>query len=224
MSWQQFDAWWIDELGSDPAYETVVTPMLLDRLQPKSEALYLDLGAGEGRVMRAVGATGARVHGVDLNRTLARIALAFGPVVVGELPDLSFLRDRAYDGVYCVLTLEHIEDEVAFFAETARVTKPRGVLALVCNHPTWTAPKSTPITDDDGEVLWRPGEYFESGATLERAGDSTVTFHHRSTATLLTAAAEAGWSLERMTEAPHHEYWEQGGIPRLLACRWRRIR
>ena len=37
---------------------------------------------------------------------------------------------------------------------------------------------------------------------------------------LLNGAADAGWSLEQMIERPHHEFYDQIGIPRLLACRW----
>jgi hypothetical protein len=95
------------------------------------------------------------------------------------------------------------------------------VLALVINHPIWTAPDSTPITDTDGELLWRPGEYFSTGKTEIPAGNGTVTFHHRTMASLLNSAAEAGWSLERVIERPHHEFEDQAGVPRLLACRWR---
>jgi hypothetical protein len=40
---------------------------------------------------------------------------------------------------------------------------------------------------------------------------------------LLISAADVGWSLERMIEQPHHEYQDQIGILRLLACRWRLI-
>ncbi len=96
-----------------------------------------------------------------------------------------------------------------------------GVLALVINHPMWTAPESTPITDADGEVLWRPGEYFSSGSSEVPAGEGSVTFHHRTTAALLGTAAEFGWNLESIVETPHHELDDQRGIPRLLACRWR---
>jgi hypothetical protein len=89
------------------------------------------------------------------------------------------------------------------------------------NHPVWTAPGSTPITDIDGETLWRPGAYFSPGKTTEPAGEHRVVFHHRTTAELVNSAADAGWSLERMLEAPHHDLTGQEGIPRLLACRWR---
>lgn len=168
--------------------------------------------------MRTIKAGGSEVHGLDLSFDLVE---SLQTAVVARLPGLP-MRESAYDGVYSVLTLEHIEDHESFFTEAARVTKGGGVLAIVINHPTWTAPESTPITDEDGEVLWRPGRYFEDGWSEVPAGPGTVTFHHRSMSGLLNAAADAGWRLEQSIERPHHDLHDQAGIPRLLACRWRR--
>ncbi len=221
MSWSELTEWWLSEIESDPAYEAVVTPMLLEVLQPQTGSNYLDLGCGEGRVMRTLSHTGISAHGVELNPGLARRASSAGPTVIGMLPDLGFLRDDSYEGAYCVLVLEHIEDHDRLLAEAARVVKTGGALALVMNHPIWTPLGATPIAADDGETLWRSGEYFSPGTLSEPAGDHRVQFHHRTTGSLLEAAAAAGWSLERMVEAPHHELVDQAGIPRLLACRWR---
>ena len=165
MSWSDLSDWWVTEIEDDPAYEAVVNPMLLDVLQPEAGRTYLDLACGEGRVMRALKESGAAAHGVELTLALARRAADSGPVVLGRLPDLGFLRDDSYDGAYCVLALEHIEDEGRFFAEAARAVRPGGVFALVINHPFRTAPEATPISDSDGETLWRPGDYFSSGTT-----------------------------------------------------------
>lgn len=218
MSWTFLTDWWLSEIAGDEAYEDVVTPLLLEVLQPTRGQAYLDIGCGEGRVMRSVSGPGATVRGLDLNFDLVRRA---GSATVADLTDIPF-RDHSYDGVYSVLTLEHVADHERFFAEAARVTKPGGVLALVVNHPVWTAPDSTPISDSDGEVLWRPGDYFSNGMSEIPAGDSSVVFHHRSMSALLNAAAKTGWSLDHMIEQPHHEYEDQAGIPRLLAVRWLR--
>ena len=128
------------------------------------------------------------------------------------------------DGAYCVLVIEHLSDASSFFSSVARSVKPDGSLSLVMNHPVWTAPDSTPMTDTDGEVLWRPGAYFSNGSTDEHAeGERTVTFHHRTISELVNSAADAGWTLVKMEEKPHHEFESQSGIPRLLACHWRLI-
>jgi 2-polyprenyl-3-methyl-5-hydroxy-6-metoxy-1,4-benzoquinol methylase len=218
VNWTELTEWWLAEVSEDPAYAGVVTPLLLKILGPEHDLTYLDVGCGEGRVMRAVAESGATVHGLDINVALARRARL---AMVGHALEIP-ARDAGYDGVYSVLTLEHIPEHDRFFAEMARVTKPGGVLAVVINHPTWTAPGSTPISDSDGEILWRTGEYFSDGSSDIQAGEGTITFHHRSMSALLNAAANAGWNLEQMVEQPHHDFEDQAGIPRLLACRWRR--
>ena len=169
--------------------------------------------------MRTMSDLGMSVVGIDLNEELAAAADS-AAVVIAETPPIP-MRDDTVDGVYSVLAIEHIVELAPLLMEVARVTRTRGVLAVVVNHPVWTAPDSTPITDTDGEVLWRPGEYFSAGKTEISAREGTVTFHHRTMASLLNTAAEAGWSLEQMIEQPHHKLGDQTGIPRLLACRWR---
>lgn len=218
MSWCGLDQWWRDELAGDSAYEKVVTPILLDVLEPEPGLLYGDIGCGEGRVMRRLRSIGVEVLGIDASPGLATQA---GPgSLVAEVPPLP-LRDRSLDGIYLVLALEHILDHAAVFLEAARAVRPGGVMAVVMNHPVWTAPESTPIEDGDGEILWRPGDYFSAGSSALPATEGTIVFHHRTMASLLNAAASAGWALQRLEERPHHELRGQEGIPRLLACRWR---
>lgn len=218
MSWSDLAGWWLSEIADDPAYESVVTPALVDILEPLPEMSYADLGCGEGRVARSVEGLGSSVIGVDIT-----IDLVWDAGVSGLVADLAAtpFRDDTLDGAFSVLVLEHLESHSPFFREAARVVRPGGVLAIVSNHPVWTAPDSTPIQDDDGEVLWRPGEYFSHGATDVEVGGGVVRFHHRSMSEILTSAADAGWGLEKMIERPHHEFEAQSDIPRLLACRWR---
>ncbi len=207
----------MEEIDDDPAYEGVVTPLLLEVLDPTAGCRYLDLGAGEGRVMRRLAALGSVVVGIDVNEDLARTS---SMTMIGRIPDIP-IADRSVDGVYAVLVLEHLPEHTRFFAEAARVTRPGGVLAVVMNHPAWTAPEATPITDGDGELLWRPGQYFRAGPTRVTSRGRTITFHHRSLASLLSTAASCGWALEVLVERPHHEPDLMPAVPHLLASRWR---
>ncbi|OFW55044.1 MAG: hypothetical protein A2V75_02870 [Actinobacteria bacterium RBG_16_70_17] len=221
--------WWVGEVAADPVYAGEVVPLALGVLDPVPGRLYLELGCGEGEVMRAVAGRGARVLGCDLSERLARRAAAAGPVAVCRLPDLSWVRAGSLDGACAVLVLEHLEEPEPLFAEAARIVRPGGVLALVSNHPAYTAPGSGPLVDpEDGEVLWRWGPYMEEGSSEEPAGEGSVVFHHRSLGVLLTAAASAGWCLERLVEhgvgeeraAEDSLLAAQRQIPRLLAVRW----
>lgn len=213
--------WWLDEIG-DPAYDEVVTPLLFEVFDGVGGGgVVADLGCGEGRVVPAVVTTlDAKVVGVELVEALAqRVGTA---VVVARLPGIPFA-DDAIDGAYAVLVLDHLEDHGALFDEAARVVRAGGFLAVVSNHPIWTAPGSTPIADTDGEVLWRPGRYFEGGTTEEPAGEGKVVFYHRSISDLFNSATAAGWSLEKVVEKPHHGDGVDPGIPRLIGIRWRLV-
>jgi len=221
--------WWVDEVAADPVYAEEVVPLALGVLDPSPGALYLELGCGEGEVMRAIAGRGGRVLGCDLSERLARRAAETGPVALCRLPDLSWVRAGSLDGACAVLVLEHLEEAGPLFAEAARTVRPGGALALVANHPAYTAPGSGPLVDpDDGEVLWRWGPYLEAGSSEEPAGEGSVVFHHRSLGVLLTAAASAGWCLERLVEhgvgdrraAADSLLGAQRQIPRLLAARW----
>jgi len=223
--------WWLGEVGSDPVYQEEVIPLLIDLLDPEPEFLYLDLGCGEGQGMRTVAATGARVMGCDQDATLLTRASSAGPTVQARLPELAWLEDFRLDGAYAVLVLEHLEDHRRLLAEAARVVKPGGALVVVANHPAFTAPGAGPLIDPtDGEVTWRWGEYLEAGTSVEPAGAFNLTMHHRPLGELLTAAAGASWSLDRLEErGPGPAAAErdrllavQRHIPRLIGLRFHR--
>jgi SAM-dependent methyltransferase len=188
----------------------------------------LDLGCGEGQVLRAAQA-GWKL-GCDLSPVLLEEAADAGAVVQCRLPDLSWLRDDAVDAAVCVLVLEHLERIAPFFEESARVIKTGGVLALVMNHPAYTADGAGPVIDlGDGEVMWRWGDYFGTGSGTQPAGSGSVVFHHRALADILNTAARAGLSLDRVEErgvspesvARDPAMAGQEHMPRLLAARWR---
>lgn len=229
MSWSGLSGWWLSELDEDPAYEADVTPLVRDLLPVSASEKILDVGCGEGRLMADLVVAGAEPYGVDLSTELLETARLYGPVVRVELPSLGCILDGVFDAALVSLVLEHLEDEVTLFAELGRVVKAGGRLALVVNHPVFTAPDSAPIQEDD-EVLWRPGRYFERGYTDEKAGDGTIRFHHRTMAELLNAASAGGWDLERMVELGatdsqverHPALAQQRHIPRLLGAAWRR--
>lgn len=229
MSWSELGGWWRSELGEDAAYEADVTPLVLGLLEPVAGERILDVGCGEGRLMARLVSAGALPIGVDVAADLLESARAVGPVVRGSLPALACIRDGVFDGALVSLVLEHLADEATFFAEVGRVVRPGGRLALVVNHPVFTAPESAPIQEPD-EVLWRPGRYFDRGHTDEKAGEGTVRFHHRTMAELLNAASAGGWDLVRVVELgatdsqieQHPPLGAQRHIPRLLGAAWRR--
>jgi len=220
--WAELAEWWHNEVSMDSTYRSAVVPLVVEIAG--SGQLLLDLGCGEGQMMQALSGPDRIVVGCDINAHLLGMAAAKGPTVRVSLPDLECFAGAAFDGAVMVLVLEHVNDADALFAGAFRIVRPGGWFALVVNHPIVTAPGSASVVDPtDGEVFWRPGTYLTSSPTLERAGDHTVTFHHRPLGALLTTAARSGWVLEELIETDAAGYSAapaQSGVPTLLAARW----
>ena len=224
--WDDLADWWSEEL-TDPAYTFDVQP-LVDKMLAGLSGPSLDLGCGTGRLRDSLPVP---AYGCDSSRKLLAIAAELGmPVVQTRLAELPW-RDGVIATAVACLVLEHLPDLRTFFSEVARVVTSGGHLVVVSNHPAYTSQGSGPVVDmSDGEVLWRWGSYlFESVAT-EPAGEGSMVFHHRPLPVILNAAAEAGWSLERMLEAGVSAETVaripalagQEHMPRLIALRWRR--
>ena len=218
--WDELADWWLTELESDPTYEQVVVPLLLD-LVAADRGTVLDVGCGNGRIMARL--KGGELHpiGCDLNFSLLADASRVGSVIRVHLPGIP-LRDASIDGAVVVLSFEHFSDEI--FTELARVIRPGGWMAAVANHPFVTAPGSASVIDPtDGEVFWRPGTYLERGETIEDADGRPVTFLHRPLGNLLSLAADAGFLLTTLREVPLEAGGlPDAGLPRLIGVRWAR--
>lgn len=222
-TWVDHAAWWLEQVGDDVIYELDVVPLALDLID--DAGTLLDLGCGEGQMMRRLR---TRTIGCDISPVLLNHAKPAGAVARCRLPDLGWIRTNTIDGAFAVLVLEHLPD-LDIFEEVARVAKPGGQLVMVMNHPAFTPGGAGPLMDpSDGEFLWRWGNYFDEDETAMQAGVAAVVFHHRPLATILSAAATAGWCLERLIErgfsdaavAAEPGYEGQQQMPRLLGARW----
>lgn len=225
--WTDLTDWWLEEID-DPAYQEEVLPLVADITEPLT-GLVLDLGAGEGRVAASLRRPDRSVVAVDFNLALLRRARDLVPAVAIELPDLAAIAPGSVDGAYVVLALEHITDIDGFFANVAAAVRKGGRLAVVLNHPVYTAPGSGPVLDPrDEEMYWRFGDYLHPGSSTEPAGELEVEFVHRPVANLFNAAAAAGWWLEHVIEQGVGERAAERDrllalhkdIPHLMAIRW----
>jgi len=124
------EAWWDDAF----------TDFLSDTLKPRPGNRILDVGCGEGQAEVAIGRlqiSQVRLVGVDLvvSKVIeaSRAAASHNQRVefaAGDAARLPF-RDGAFDSVYSVAVLQHVEDFDSAVAEFARVTTPRGRVVAV---------------------------------------------------------------------------------------------
>lgn len=139
---------------------------VLESLGLPTGAQILDAGCGSGRNMLELAHYGT-VNGVELSPTSVAAAKArhTGEVTQGSIDALPF-EDDSFDLITSLDVLEHIEDDRAALRELRRVARPGGLLLLTVPAYPW---------------LW--------------SSHDEINHHCRryTRATLLAAAAEAGW-------------------------------
>ena len=80
-----------------------------------------------------------RAHFIDLSEAALSALRAAGGTCSSRLPPWPY-EDASFDLVCFFETIEHVADDVGFFAEVARVIRPGGVIFLSCpmNLAYWT--------------------------------------------------------------------------------------
>jgi ubiquinone/menaquinone biosynthesis C-methylase UbiE len=119
---------WYDRFygsGADHSrpYHTYLS--FIDYLEAQPGRRLLDVGCGDGRLLRAARERGLVAFGVDLSSNGAVLAKSFTPaahVVVGNGERLPF-PDDAFDYLTCLGSLEHLLDMEAGLKEIMRVCK-----------------------------------------------------------------------------------------------------
>jgi demethylmenaquinone methyltransferase/2-methoxy-6-polyprenyl-1,4-benzoquinol methylase len=95
-----------------------------------SDSLVLDLACGTGDLTRLAQGQGHRVIGVDLSTGMLAANGTGAPLVHADCSQLPF-PDGAFDGLVCGYALRNFTDLGDALAETARVVRPGGRLAIL---------------------------------------------------------------------------------------------
>jgi demethylmenaquinone methyltransferase/2-methoxy-6-polyprenyl-1,4-benzoquinol methylase len=95
-----------------------------------SGSLLLDLACGTGDLSTLARRRGYRVIGADLSGGMLAANRSDAPLLQADCSRLPF-PDGAFDGLVCGYALRNFTDLAAAFAETARVIRPGGRLAIL---------------------------------------------------------------------------------------------
>ncbi len=176
-------------------------------LLPPPGRLTVDLGAGEGRVARALRPRGYSVVEVEGSVALATANRGRGGTVVhadvAHLP----LRDDAADLAIAFMSMQDVDDMPRAIVEAARVLEPRGHLVMAIVHPINSAGTFMPALDGQSERD-RHFRIDDSYLTERRYADDierdglTMRFEsaHRPLESCTRALEHAGFAIEALRE------------------------
>lgn len=121
---------------------------LIKKKVPRAGKL-LDVGCGFGSYPLAEVAD--VVVGVDINRDYLLLASSSGVAAIQSDAELLALKDRVFDAVTCIETIEHIPGDERALCEFWRVLKPGGVLVITA--PNSLFPSETHVVRISGESM-----------------------------------------------------------------------
>jgi SAM-dependent methyltransferase len=195
---------WARTPGHDAYWD--YAPIFFDEMVPAAGRRTLELGCGEGRVVRDLTRRGHRVVGLDASPTLlgyARGADPSGRYVLADAARVPF-GDDAFDLVVAYNSLMDIEDMESAVGEAARVLETGGRLCVCVTHPINDAGAFASREPDAAFVI--DGSYLDKRpfeGTFERDG-LRITFHGwvYPLEAYGRALEEAGFVIEAVREPP----------------------
>jgi ubiquinone/menaquinone biosynthesis C-methylase UbiE len=227
-------AGWYDQLVGEQGSEyhrRVIIPGVLRMLGGQKSQTVLDLACGQGVLCRILHGQGLNVTGVDASAELIAAARAraelssdvAGPrYVLGDARDLSFLPERGFDAVTCVLAIQNMHPLRPVFDSVARVLRPGGRLILVMMHPCFRGPQETSWGwDERAGVQYRrvdryllPRKHPIVTHPGKDPGTYTWTFH-KPIQEYVRSMRAAGMVIDMLEEWPSHK--TSGPGPRAAA-------
>jgi SAM-dependent methyltransferase len=112
--------------GENAAFVHGLAGGVLEWLAPQPGERILDLGCGDGQLTLRIGATGARVVGVDASPEMVAAARSRGIAADEARAESLPYADASFDAVFSNAALHWVRDQDAMMAEVHRVLKPGG--------------------------------------------------------------------------------------------------
>lgn len=166
----------------------------------------LELGCGGGQCSIAFARQGAHVVGLDVSEgqlSFARALAAQEQVAVtfvqGRADDLSAFESDAWDLVFCVYTLQYIEEAARSLAAIARVLRAGGRFVMSLDHPIRA---SFYDEVEDESVAYPARDYFDGAPMHWRFGEDAIPMvtWQRTISEWVAMMREAGFTLVRLLE------------------------
>lgn len=213
MAWT--DRWlsWARGPGSE-VFDKIFVPIFRDVMP--TGGIVLDLGAGEGRLTRALHEMNPACRFICLDRQVSLLCQvsALTPTMAADMRALPLSSDSV-DAVIACMTLQETENPEVAVSEIVRILKPRGCVTLLVTHPIASA------LGADGTMNMR--SYGDDGfyERYVRRGGQDISLHgyRYSLSRYINCVAMVGLAIQEVREITWDNSDKWKGVPRFLMIR-----
>jgi len=185
----------------------VEMPTTLSFLKNVKGKKVLDIGCGSGIYAKILKRRGAKVTGVDISKTLLRIAekevkgVDFHYASIHKLP----FKKNSFDIALSALMLNYVGNWDKAFKEVNRVLKKGGVYVFSIANPLFSVRERTNINNkefwllgysSEGQKLEIYGDYFKEGWKTWEMAETKMLFHRKTMETIINTILKNGFSIE----------------------------
>ena len=221
---------WFDENQGDEGdlwHRTLIYPGIMKVICQVSGREILDVGCGNGSLVRILARMGNRVTGVDGSAPIIEHAKAreaknpLGAIYhASHAANLSIFTADSFDLVTTSMALMDMPDAAGAIKEMGRVVRRSGRCVMLFSHPCFDIPRASSWQTEWGFGhkpvislrLERYREVFSEWLRWSMTEDYEMLAYHRPLSWYFRAIREAGLAVTMLDEpAPTSEFLEQSG-------------
>jgi ubiquinone/menaquinone biosynthesis C-methylase UbiE len=224
-SWDPMADWYDGWMGKDGSehHRRLAIPAVLELLDPQPGEEILDVGAGQGVLVKPIVEAQASYTGVDLSERLLRHARKHhgrrGRFIRGDarsLARLPGLHKGEFDGAVFLLSIQNMDPLEAVLASAAWALKVGGRLVMLVTHPCFRVPRQSGWGwDADRKLQYRRVDRYLTPLSVPkkpypgRQKGVTLDFH-RPLQDYVNGLADCGLVVDCIKEIPTHKVCKSG--------------
>lgn len=213
-SWNKVDTWYNSIVGKEGHYyhQEVIFPKLLPLLELTPGSTLLDIACGQGVLSRIV-PKDVCYTGIDIAPNLIKEAQKLTKdrkhrfICHDVTQPWPLEPNYQFSHATCILALQNIEKPAAVFKSLASIMQPKGLFAVVLNHPCFRIPRQSRWNfDEKTKTQTRELFSYMSPQTIpittnpgKGQSETTWSFHFPLSA-LSKMARENGFSMLQLDE------------------------
>lgn len=212
--------------GNEGLHKNLIDPLIFRYIGKYSGLKILEVGCGNGYLLRVLATQARMVVGLDSSKELLTIAkkntcqMKNISLDHGDVTKMFPYPDKTFDIVVASMVLQYAPKLKTFAQESARVLKVGGRLIVVVDPPGRALfVRAQELAGKKSEKLLSPVSYFTAGKRLKKSlwGKATLEYYHRPTEEYINHFTPY-FHLDTMNELT-----EDGEIPRIFGLKWSRI-